>query len=152
MSEANYQYLAHIFSPLTNNCCFLISRRRRMAVERVPWPSLCKESTGLGDRSEYCLHDIATDRSTAPGHMYIYMDLHYPCLFSPLKIKSLYSTTTNTCTLIKMNCCRSQTYGNEKVLFSKRIYPLLYDASCYSFYAKSCGNHCSLLAINISAD
>lgn len=39
-SEAVYQYLVPILSPLTDNCLSWISRRMRMVVEIVSWPNL----------------------------------------------------------------------------------------------------------------
>ena len=39
-SEAGYQYIVFIFSPLTDKYFSLISRRERMAVELFLWPNL----------------------------------------------------------------------------------------------------------------
>ena len=55
-SSAVYQYLVHILSSVTDNCCSWISGRGRMATEIFSWPSLHEEFACRGVRTRGRLH------------------------------------------------------------------------------------------------
>ena len=71
LPEAGYQYLAHIFSPLTDKCSFLNQQKRKNGRRNIFMTKSSRKDVpgaSIYRNASWFPSDIATDRAIAPGY------------------------------------------------------------------------------------